>query len=209
MDADGYRNGWPYQDPERYHQLNGSDRTHVLAVTGVYDLPFGHGRMFLSHANGLVDRTLGGWTLSGIFTAESGNPVGINTGYDFSCKSYAAPKGSTLGHWINTDRSCYTSVPSYGYGVLVGDTNQVRNPTEPNLDLSLQKTTHIAAGLAFDLRLDAFNATNSRLLGGPDTNPGDGDASYTPNGGWTGFGTVGPNQANFPRILQVSGKLSF
>ena len=53
MDADGYRNGWPYQDPERYHQLNGSDRTNVLAVTGVYDLPFGHGRMFLSNANGL------------------------------------------------------------------------------------------------------------------------------------------------------------
>ena len=209
MDADGYRNGWPYQDAERYHQLNGSDRTHVLAVTGVYDLPFGHGRMFLSHSNGLVDRTLGGWTLSGIFTAQSGTPVGINTGYYFSCKSYAAPKGSTLGHWINTDRSCYTSVPSYGYGVLVGDTNQVRNPTEPNLDLSLQKTTHIFGGFAFDLRLDAFNATNSRLLGGPDTNPGDGDASYTPHGGWTGFGTVGPNQANFPRILQVSGKLSF
>jgi hypothetical protein len=211
MDADGYRNGWPYQDIERYHQLNGSDRTHVLAVTSVYDLPFGHGRTFLSNSNGLVDRLIGGWTLSGVFTAQSGTPVSINTGFYYNCQggSYASPKGSTLGHWINQDQSCYTSVPDYGYGVLVQNIDSVRTPTQPNLDASLQKTTRIFGRLGFDLRLDAFNATNSRLLGGPDTNPNDGPATYSPNGGWSGFGTVGPNQANFARILQIGGKLSF
>jgi hypothetical protein len=211
MDADGYRNGWPYQDVERYHQLNGSDRTHVLSVTSVYDLPFGHGRTFLNHSNGLVDRVIGGWTLSGVFSAQSGAPVSINTGYYYTCQggSYASPKGSTLGHWINQDKSCYSSVPDYGYGLLVQNIDSVRTPTQPNLDASLQKTTRLFSRLNFDLRLDAFNATNSRLLGGPDTNPGDEAARFTPNGGWQGFGTVGPNQANFPRILQVSGKLSF
>jgi hypothetical protein len=79
----------------------------------------------------------------------------------------------------------------------------------PNLDVSLQKSTAITSRLNFDLRLDAFNATNSVLFGGPDTNPGDGAAYYNASTGWHGFGTVGASQQNFPRILQVSGKISF
>jgi len=47
------------------------------------------------------------------------------------------------------------------------------------------------------------------LFGGPDTNPGDNNATYTQGAGWSGFGTVGPYQQNFPRILQVSGKITF
>jgi len=35
----GYQNGWPYQDPKQIHQLAGSDRTNVLGITTVYDLP--------------------------------------------------------------------------------------------------------------------------------------------------------------------------
>jgi hypothetical protein len=47
------------------------------------------------------------------------------------------------------------------------------------------------------------------LFGGPDNNPGDGPATFNATSGWSGFGTVGATQQNFPRILQVSGKLSF
>jgi hypothetical protein len=211
MDADGYRNGFPYQDIERFHQLNSNDRTNVLSVTGVYDLPFGRGRTFLNHSDGLVDRVIGGWTLSGVFNAESGTPVSINTSYNYTCQrgSYKSPLGTSLGHWLNQTQSCYSSVPDYGYSVLVQNIDSVRNPSQPNLDASLQKTTTIFGRLGFNFRLDAFNVTNSRLLNGPDTNPGDGPATFTAGGGWTGFGTVGPNQANFPRILQVSGKITF
>jgi hypothetical protein len=92
---------------------------------------------------------------------------------------------------------------------LKGTTAQVRNPIMPNLDASVQKTVPISDKLDFQLRLDAFNAFNSVLFGGPDTNPGDGPASYSPTSGWSGFGTVGPTQQNFPRILQISGKISF
>lgn len=43
----------------------------------VYELPFGHGREFLSTANGLVDSALGGWQLSIINTMQSGTPFNI------------------------------------------------------------------------------------------------------------------------------------
>jgi hypothetical protein len=85
----------------------------------------------------------------------------------------------------------------------------VRQPTVPNFDLSLMKSTPIRENLNFDLRLDAFNSLNSVQFGGPDSWPGDGPPTYTPGSGWSGFGTIGPNQQNFPRILKVSGKITF
>jgi hypothetical protein len=85
----------------------------------------------------------------------------------------------------------------------------VRTPTITNVDLSLVKQVPIRDWANFSLRLDAFNAFNSVLFGGPDNNPGDANATFTQGAGWSGFGTVGPYQQNFPRILQVSGKITF
>ena len=43
----------------------------------VYELPFGHGRHFLSNPNGLVDSVLGGWQISAINTMQAGTPFNI------------------------------------------------------------------------------------------------------------------------------------
>ena len=214
IDEDGYRNGWPYQDISRIHQLNGLDRTHILAVTSVYNLPFGRGGLFLNHSGRVVDSLVGGWVLSGVFRAESGTPVGINTGWLYTCsQSYKPAGGSTLGHWFSTagsnPDSCWKQLSPYQLQPINSTTAQVRNPTIPQLDMSLQKSVPLRERLSLDVRLDAFNATNSVLFGGPDTNPGDGPAVFSPSSGWSGFGTVGPQQQNNPRILQLSGKVSF
>ncbi len=211
---DGYRNGWPYQDPSQIHQLADNDRTHVLTLTPVYDLPFGKGRTFLTNSGRLVNSLVGNWTASAVFSAESGTPVQLNTGWLYTCNhSYKPAGGSTLGHWFSTagndPTQCWTGLSPYELQPINSTTAQVRNPTMPNLDASIQKSTAITGRLNFDLRLDAFNATNSVLFGGPDTNPGDGPAVYNQGSGWSGFGTVGASQKNFPRILQVSGKISF
>ena len=46
-------------------------------TTLVYELPFGHGRMFASDVNPFVDGILGGWQISGINTAQAGTPFNI------------------------------------------------------------------------------------------------------------------------------------
>jgi hypothetical protein len=69
-------------------------------------------------------------------------------------------------------------------------------------------TTSFGAGVG-NSGTRGWDVTNSVLFGGPDTNPGDGAASYSATSGWSGFGTVGAQQQNFPRILQISGKISF
>ena len=46
----------------------GFDRRQVLVLSYVYDIPL------LADSSGLLHSTLGGWTLSGTFTSESGTP---------------------------------------------------------------------------------------------------------------------------------------
>lgn len=147
-----------------------------------------------------------------MIAAQSGEPVGINQGWQYSCDHSFRPDNGTSvggGHWFYANKSCWQGNTTYQLMSLNGETNDVRTPRITNVDLSLVKQVPIRDRVNLSLRLDAFNALNSVLFGGPDTNPGDGDATFTQGAGWSGFGTVGPQQQNFPRILQVSGKITF
>jgi carboxypeptidase family protein/TonB-dependent receptor-like protein len=53
------------------------DRTHVFKMNGIYELPFGRGKMFGRNANGFVDRVIGGWQIGTIFNKFSGQPLTI------------------------------------------------------------------------------------------------------------------------------------
>jgi hypothetical protein len=56
------------------------DRTHVFNGYYYYELPFGPGKRFGASA-GALGRLIGGWSLSGIVTASSGLPLGVNQHY--------------------------------------------------------------------------------------------------------------------------------
>jgi hypothetical protein len=45
---------------------------HRLTGAAIYELPFGRGRKFMSNANAVADALLGGWSMSGLFTYNSG-----------------------------------------------------------------------------------------------------------------------------------------
>ncbi len=49
------------------------DRPHVLNSFWYWELPFGKGKRF-ARSSGQLDRIIGGWSVSGIFTASSGTP---------------------------------------------------------------------------------------------------------------------------------------
>ena len=50
------------------------DIKHNFSSTFIYDLPFGKGRQLLSDAPAIVNGVLGGWSLSGIFRLQGGQP---------------------------------------------------------------------------------------------------------------------------------------
>jgi Carboxypeptidase regulatory-like domain/TonB dependent receptor len=51
---------------------NDTNREHVFVISGVYQLPFGKNRMFLSHSNRLMDYLVGGYSISGDSIWQSG-----------------------------------------------------------------------------------------------------------------------------------------
>ncbi|HMV82656.1 MAG TPA: carboxypeptidase-like regulatory domain-containing protein [Blastocatellia bacterium] len=54
------------------------DITHILNSTFRYDLPFGKGRFF--NTGNVLDKVVGGWYLSGIYTARSGDALTVVQG---------------------------------------------------------------------------------------------------------------------------------
>ncbi len=222
INGDGYQNGYPYTDANEVHWPSQYDRTNVLSVTGVYEVPVGRGRTFLSASPKALDYALGGWTLGWVFAAQSGTPITVDNGDDnYTCWDWKSPNGRSVAHWLNPaiQSKCGVPVPhvggtSYTYNIAPQYVTQVRTPTVPNIDLSLQKSFKVTEKVSFSLRGEAFNAFNSVLLGGPDTTVTDSPANLfynttTKHSYWQGFGTVAPNQQNFPRNLRVSGKIIF
>jgi hypothetical protein len=51
------------------------DISHVFKVNAVYDLPFGRGRRFAGNVGGVLDRIVGGWSLSLVSRVQSGRLV--------------------------------------------------------------------------------------------------------------------------------------
>ncbi|HYP15457.1 MAG TPA: TonB-dependent receptor, partial [Bryobacteraceae bacterium] len=69
--------------PQNFYNLraekgpSGYDQRLNYTVSVVWDIPFGRGRRFGDGVNGLVEGVLGGWTINGINTATSGEPLNI------------------------------------------------------------------------------------------------------------------------------------
>jgi hypothetical protein len=57
-----------------------SDQTQRFVANGIYDLPFGKGKTFLSGANDLVDRLVGGFNIGAIVTWSTGVPWYVGSG---------------------------------------------------------------------------------------------------------------------------------
>jgi Carboxypeptidase regulatory-like domain len=95
----------------------GYTRRQRFLTTFLYELPFGKGKMFLPGANGLTDRILGGWELSGVLLFQTGPFMSVATiddpcgcGYNvFNANGGRADvvtgvnpyAGQSINQWIN------------------------------------------------------------------------------------------------------------
>lgn len=128
----------PYLDnlqPELDYARADFDQTHAFNFNGVYQLPFGKGKRFLS-GGGLSDKIFGGWELSGIVQWNSGVPIsfldprGTLNRSGRSARQTANTSLTTgqirdlLGHfeqngriyWINPSILCANGAATMGYG---------------------------------------------------------------------------------------------
>lgn len=62
------------------YRRSNDDQTHRFVANGIYDLPFGNGRRWLSGSNGFVNQAIGGWSLGGIVVWATRPPFFVTSG---------------------------------------------------------------------------------------------------------------------------------
>jgi hypothetical protein len=187
------------------------DRKHVFQATYTYELPFGKGRTFFSHAPSIVDHVLGGWQMAGTFIAQSGRPFtvysGVNTVSNVvqstaNCTGCSRYQGSLVleagrNFWFDAADRALFSVPAAG---SIGNTgrNFFIAPVYVQWDSSLSKIFKITERVNFNLRFDARNVLNHPSFDNP-----------TAVINSSIFGRINDSVTNNARRIQVSGKISF
>src|SRR5215813_2122722 len=185
------------------------DYRHRMVFSGVYELPVGRGRRLGNNLSRLADTFIGGWQINGIWTAQSGDPLGISatgTAALFSEASRANTNGGNpvlsgdahqrLDRWFDT--SVFSQPAPYTMGNLSPLVTNLRNHYINNVDLSLFKQFQVTERVHLQFRTEAFNSLNRVRFASPNTNV---------NGG-ANFGRV-TSQSNSPRQLQFGLKAVF
>jgi len=197
--------GWKYDSgPSVY------DRAHVMFVNFVYDLPF-----LRNSDNRFLKTVIGGWTLSGIVTAQTGAPLNIGVSGN-NAASVISNSGNrpnvngaihypqTVSQWFDPSvfsaPVCVTGPDCYGNL----EHNIVRGPGRDNWNLSVFKSFIISEnrGSRFEFRAESFNTWNHTQFRG-DYNGG----GISVNQGASDFAQV--KSAFDPRVFQLGAKLIF
>jgi Carboxypeptidase regulatory-like domain len=186
---------------------SGFDRTHVALVNFIYDIP-----VFRHNANRLVRTSIGGWSVSGIVTMESGLPfnVGLTGGQGGNALpnatnrpnlvgkiAYPSAVSSTKQQVIQyLDPSAF-ALPTIGAFGNLGH-NAVRGPGRDNWNLSLFKSFIFSEtrGSRLEFGVETFNTWNHTQFNKVSNNFGASD-----------FGQY--KEAFDPRILQLRLKAYF
>ena len=172
-----YCNVQPFTPPGYLKGRSDLDRTHILTVNTIYELPFGKGRKYLSSLNSVENGILGGWQLGGIYSFTSGSPLtfdvpgatlgnGYDTRPDLTGSLSVSNPSSAL--WFNP--TALTAPALYAYGN--SGIGRIDGPASHNLDLALMKNFHFTEARYIQLRGEAFNTFNNVNLGNPNTSIG-------------------------------------
>ncbi|MBI1897421.1 MAG: TonB-dependent receptor, partial [Acidobacteria bacterium] len=63
-------------DPRPEEVISPQDFTHRFVLSGIYELPFGRGKKFMTDLRGVPEFVLGGWQLQGWFEGQTGEALG-------------------------------------------------------------------------------------------------------------------------------------
>jgi hypothetical protein len=196
------------------HQRSDQDRRNMMTSSFVWTPDY-----FTSY-NRYVREALNGWTVTAIWTANSGQPFTVTTGTDVNGDGQSndrpsvAPGGNPHlidngrsrvameAQWFDTTAYCVpgtTGCPGVGPLNLLGNTRpaQLSDPGYRNVDASLFRTINIYDSIKFQVRGEVTNVFNLTNLGAPSA-----AMNSSTFGQITGSG--GSN-----RIIQVGGRILF
>lgn len=197
---------------------SGQDVRNSVNGTLVYEVPFGHGRIFGGNWNRAIDEVAGGWRIAATGVVYGGFPLTISGDDNSATGAHAARPNhyrkmhitnKSINHWFGTDSSVSScsahgvdnGVCAYGntaYGTFgTSRPGTERAPGFQQYDFSVYKDFGIWKEHKLTFRSDFFNAFNISSYGNPDT-------YYLSST----FGQIS-SVRSVPRQIQFSTKYSF
>jgi hypothetical protein len=190
------------------------DQPYRMVLSSLYEVPLGRGKRFGTDWSRPVDWALGGWQLNGIYTLQAGLPFNVtvdgnpgsdradlvgkpsvNTGFvpGASGKPYLTPAAFALpAATLFPDGSIVFNGPgTSGRDIL-------RGPGSSNIDLALFKNLQLTERIKTELRVQAYNLTNTPHFANPNSDLG----------GWTTQNCVVANPQPCVLVNGVSKQLT-
>jgi hypothetical protein len=114
------------------------DDRQVVVVNLLYEFPFGRGRKWGSSWPGVLDETLGGWSFTGIYTFESGEPFSVVSGSRTLNGGNRVSQADLVGPMPSTDLKTPTSSTINGPVVFNTTGVNVPDPRDPRFSTCQQ-----------------------------------------------------------------------
>jgi hypothetical protein len=164
------------QDTVPYEVVSDLDRTHRVAASFIYELPFGRGRAIGNNINTFTNFFIGGWQLNGIVTYQSGQPLGFgNVIFNGNLDDVALSSSErTAERWFNVNAG-FNRVANQqlvnNYRQFPLRFNGIRGDDQHRWDISMIKNFQIVERLRAQFRAECFNALNQTNFNNPNTTP--------------------------------------
>jgi hypothetical protein len=151
------------------------DREYVFTLAHTLELPFGHGRKYVSGGGKFVNGVVANWAFRGITSYYSGLPFSPSIGNQSFLNSDESSRPQLIGNpalptqstamWFNP--AAYTTPPLYTFGNA--GRNSLRGPNFFEADWSLSKGFKLTERAGLELRWEVFNAFNRQNLALPNS----------------------------------------
>jgi carboxypeptidase family protein len=209
-----YSHAWDVDDGQLFNPLDNPQNPHYTYGTAGFDrrqigaLNFDYNVPFFEHSGAAARDVLGGWTISGVSSMVTGNPLtidGPNTTGLPSTTNHANLIGpitytKTFAHWFDPTAFAESAPLTFGNAPK----SVVKGPGRDAWQLSLFKDFHFTERSGFQFRAAAFNVFNHTQFTGVNTSvlTGSSTSPYS--------GTAGQiNATADPREFQFGGKVYF
>jgi len=115
---------------------------------------------------GAADAILGGWSLSALYRYSNGQLLSFRTN-PAVVSGDPVLDNPTRQRWFNTD--AFARLPAFTRRANPWDFDGLRGPFYSNLDMTVSKNVPITEGLRLELRMEAYNLSNSFMGQNPIT----------------------------------------
>lgn len=203
-------------DPSAEYGNGILDVPHRMNIAPIFELPFGQGKRWAQGK--ALDYIIGGWTISGTFSLQSGFPINVQQAADSRLGGQNANRPNLTGEELATAGDLYDRLSSADhltatwinpaafslatagtFGNTPRTITDIRTPRQANLDAAFIKNIRIGGTRTAQFKMEIINVLNR-----PNVRTLQGQNTF----GNAAFGRTN-TQAGYMRLFQFMFRLNF